>query len=267
MRLTAQDWMRILAPTSSLVCSAEGDDNPGDGGGGDRGDGDGDGDERLQKLVDQKVNAALSNHLGRFRTSFEKDLDTKLSKSLEPVTGSLSELKDTLAKGRGDHKPDKTDEEAEELKKANARIAELERKNKEAEEHAQATERKRLSSEERTALTEALSQAGVDKNRIRAAVALLYNEDRRVKRDDEGNIVFLVPKAGYTDEVKLEDGIPDWLKTEEGKAFLPATGAAGSGATGSQRQQRRKGGPMTKEEKKAEARRTLMEAHGFRVPE
>ena len=211
----------------------------------------------VEDLVNAKVNAAISTHLGRFRQSFEKDLTANISKMMEPITGKLEsfgELAEKLQNPSEGDQGQQTSQELEELKKAQARIAELERKNQEAEAAAQATERKRLQAEERNALTQALRNSGIEDTRIRAAVSLIYNEDQRVGRAEDGSIIFKVPKAGYTDEVTLDEGLADWLKTDEGKAFLPARSAIGSGGRPSPAGRR---GPASGAEKKAEARQLL----------
>lgn len=220
-----------------------------------------------QKAIDARVNAAVSNQLSRFRKSFEADLDGKLDGKLGPIADSLKSLQDsaTSRSDQGDQDDKGNDQSLAELQKAQARIDELERKNKEAEQRAQDTEHKRLASEERTALQKALREAGVDEARLRGAVALLYGEDAVVARDSDGNIVMKVQRSGYVDEVTLDEGVAEWLKSDEGKAHLPARGTGGSGASGSTHQRRR--GPTTKEERVAEARRTLANAFGIPTQE
>jgi hypothetical protein len=240
----------------------------GQSGQGQGGEGSGDGGDGAVdvKLIDARVNAAISTQLSRFRQSFEKDVAGTISKSLEPLASRMEALT-TIGAG-GDDKKDKGkgDEAAEIQKKADARIAELERKYADSESKRESETKARARDEERAALSQALRTAGIGDNRLRAAVALLYNEDARVGRNDGGEIIFKIPKAGYTDEVTLEDGITGWLTTEEGKTFLPARGAGGSGGTGSPHQKRRSG-PSTKEERVADARRTLREASGIPVGE
>lgn len=220
-------------------------------------------DEQL-KIIDARNNAAVSNQLSRFRKSFEADLDGKLDGKLNPIAESLKAMQES-ATSRSEVQSEPSEQSLAELQKAQARIDELERKNQEAERRAQETEQKRLASEERNALQKALRDAGVDEARLRGAVALLYGEDKVIARDEDGNIVFKVARTGYVDEVPLDEGVTEWLRSDEGKAHLPARGTAGSGASGSQHQRRR--GPTTKEERVAEARKTLANAFGIATPE
>lgn len=256
-RARAQDFI----PRTICSIGDEGGDGDGGGGGDDKDDGDKGGG-----IDDAKLNGALDNRFSRFRKSFEKDVQGAIQGAIGPIADQLKVLAEAKTKVEDTDASTKAGQQAnDELKKALARIEELEGKNRDAEERATQTEAKRLRSEERTALTEALVQAGVDKSRMRAAVALIYGEDQAVGRDDDKRIVFKIPKAGYTDEVTLEEGISHWLKTDEGKAFLPAKGSAGSGAAGSNHQ--RSGRPNTKEERLAEARRTLAAASGINIQE
>ena len=263
MRIMAWGWMTICAPMSALLCSAEKDEGGTDGAGGDATTLT---EEQLTE-VDKRIHGAVSSQLTRFRTSFEKDLDGKLNGKLNPISESLKTLTERAETPPDDDKgKDKgTDDAAtKELKKAEARIADLETKNRDAEAHAQSTEKKRLASEEQRALTEALREAGCDDKRLRGAVAVLYAVDERVGRDEEGNIVMKMQRAGYVEDVKLDVGIGEWLATEEGKSYLPARGVGGSGAQGSHAKQRT-GKPGTKEQKVADARRLLAGAHGIRT--
>lgn len=245
-------WKKMMAVDGDG--GGRGDENEGEGGAGkEKGD-----TTDVEKLIDSKVNAAISTHLSRFRTSLEKDIGGTIAKSLEPFGAKLEALGNKpLDEGK------KKDKEAidEDRRKDQARIADLENKYSEEKKQREAEASARAREEERGALQTALRTAGIEDNRLRAAVALIYGEDQRVGRADNGDIVFKVQKAGYVDEVTLDDGIGDWLKSDEGKTFLPARGAAGSGASGSNHQ--RKKGATTKEERIAEARHALLAGHGM----
>lgn len=218
--------------------------------------------EEQLKAIDARTNAAVSNQLSRFRTSFEKDITESIGTAMSPLSEQLKTIGEAQAsKGEDKGKKDSAKGDRDlELKKANTRIADLERKNKEAEDRASSTETKRLAGEEKVALQKALRTAGVDdEHRVRAAVAVLFNVDKRVGRNDDNDIVFKVQRTGYVDELTLDEGVAEWVKTDEGKTFMPPRGVAGSGNKGSQRA----GKPLnTKEEKIAAARRELAAASG-----
>lgn len=90
---------------------------------------------------------------------------------------------------------------------------------------------KARSQEERSALENALRTQGVKQELLKPAVALLYTEDKRVARDDSGQIVFKIPRDGFVDDLDLETGVGEWLRTAEGKNFAAPKPVAGSGAT------------------------------------
>lgn len=236
-------------------------------------EGGGEGGDDLEKQIDARINAALGTHMTRFRNSFERDLkknvETMLTKAVSPFGKQLEELNKKFTQKPKEPKDDTTrDYEArldEERKKFEARQRELEAAFKQERELREATEHRTRVDEEKHALRAALSNAGITGPHQRAAVSLLYNEDSRVIRNEDGEIRFSVQKAGYTDEVSLDEGITDWLKTDEGKAFLPPKGAGGSGANGSQAGRPTRG-PRNKNEAKAIARLKLAEAMGIRVP-
>lgn len=260
MTARAQAWIRGLAPMSGLICSGEGDDGDDDAGGGGGGDDDLGGlTESQMKAIDKRMHATVSTHLTRFRTSFEKDLTKTIQGAINPVHEQLTAMAEEKAK-KGGKKDDDADADAEQRKKYESRIADLEKARDDERKLREEEAAKAARKEERSVLSDALREAGVDNSRVRAAVALL-NEDGVVGRDDDGKIVWKIQRAGYTDEVALEAGIAEWLKTEEGKAHLPARGVAGSGGTGSQRGKR--SGKQTPDERRADARRILLSAHGI----
>ena len=79
----------------------------------------------------------------------------------------------------------------------------------------------------RQKLTDALVSGGVEAPRARHAVGLLVDAEKRVRWSEEDDK--LVFQRGEHDEVDLAVGIKDWLKTDDGKFYLPPKGAQGSG--------------------------------------
>jgi len=278
------NWRQFIAPTPGICSIGEGEGG-GDGGGGGGSGGEGENqlpegmNDDMAKFMDQRIHSALGVHLTRFRSSFEKDLDKKLEAGFSPLNeqlGSIGEFIQNQKKsqqqngqnGANGHNgqgapaiPQEWEARFSDMqKKYEGRINELEEKNRQ-EANAREQERmERLQTEEKHALSSALANAGIEGSRARAAMSLLYTEDKRVTRNDDGDIVFLVPKAGYVDQVTLDEGITDWLKTEDGKAFLPPRGAGGSGGKGSQHRRGQK--PPSKAEKQAQAKVQLAEIMG-----
>ena len=93
------------------------------------------------------------------------------------------------------------------------------------------TERSRARAADRDArLTAIASTAGVDKNRLRGAVALLREG---VVFDKDGNPTMKAKRNGYEEDVDLETGAKEFFGTDEGKAYLAPTSPAPRGGSGS----------------------------------
>src|SRR6185369_7798539 len=106
-----------------------------------------------------------------------------------------------------------------------AQQAELEKERKAREDE----KAQRLKDEETTKAKDAMAAADIkDPEDQRAALAVL-REDKRIGRDDEGHVCFLVQKDGYVDKVPIDQGIKDWVNTPAGKRYQPARGVGGSG--------------------------------------
>ena len=79
-------------------------------------------------------------------------------------------------------------------------------------------------------LTELVTAAGVDKLRVRGAVAILRDQ---VKIDEHsGDLSMTVQRKGYTEDVDLDDGVAEFFATDEGKAYLAPQGRQGGGGGG-----------------------------------
>lgn len=88
-----------------------------------------------------------------------------------------------------------------------------------------------------SSLRELLQAGGVDKNRVRGAVALLRD---LTKFDDKANAWVFV---GDEEDLDFDAGVKAWLETDEGKAFRgpPGVGGGGAGAGTGAPQLRRSG--------------------------
>ena len=88
---------------------------------------------------------------------------------------------------------------------------------------------KQQRTEERTVLGTALEKAGVKPSLRPAAIALLI-ERGALARDAEGAVIYKSRDAAGAEEIKqVEAGIADWIKSDEGKEYLPPKEAGGSG--------------------------------------
>ena len=186
----------------------------------------------------EKPSYMTAAEFNKASTAREKKLLERIDKILEEKTAkqkAAEEVDDSDAgdesEDKGDAKDDKTaakspsDAMAKQLASLQRQLTRErnEREKERAEREAQSAKMAR--DEERTKLSEALAAAGV-KN-VRGAVALLHTEDKRVRRNDEGKIVFVDEND---DEFDLAAGIKHWIGSEEGKAYMPPRGASGSGA-------------------------------------
>lgn len=82
----------------------------------------------------------------------------------------------------------------------------------------------------RTSLLESLGKQGLDPKRAgNAADGLLHRKVVRYLDEDSDDIVFVGDDGG---ELDLATGVETWAKSEDGKIFIPPSGASGSGGSG-----------------------------------
>lgn len=256
------DPFRLVAPRSSLLCSNEGGGDGtggggegGDGKGGDGNGGDGNGqpqglDAETKKFIANTINSSVASFMKR--DSFKQSI----AESVSGVVGNAvaEALKQNQqqpnpepepGKGKGD-KPDPRDAEIAKMKSEQEK---LRRKMEESEQAAQAEKTKARTQAERSKLTDALRKGGVDDSRIGAAVAYLYLDQKRIKRDpDTDKIVMSFEREWGEELLPLDKGIPEYLKSDEGKAFLPPLQAGGSGNKGGRPPTRKPGEKATRGE-------------------
>ena len=165
----------------------------------------------------------------------DKRLMGQIEKLLETRLSSLTQRAAAPADDPDDDEPHAAPAQGQQAAPEDRRFAKLERQlakeraAREAAEKATAERDAKASrDDERARLSGLLQEAGISGAKLKAAVAVLHTEDRRVKRDADGSIVFV---ADDGDEVPLAAGIKTWLNSEEGKTYLPPRGSSGSGAT------------------------------------
>jgi hypothetical protein len=205
-------------------------------------------DEADKKFITDLLGASLKEATKDFATTetLKKVVDQNIAKAVEglKIDDKIAAMKpkdepkdDTAAKAKGD----KIDPE---LAKLQEKLTQLEQKNRATEERAQAETAKREESEAISAWREALAANGVPSDRQAIAIAKLHHADKLTKRDAEGKLhVSVARAAGYTDNLSLTDFVKEYVGTDEGKTFLPPTGASGTGTGGST--EKRGGGNKT----------------------
>lgn len=216
------------------ICSADDDPPKGDDKGDDKGGGGGDDkiDPKIEKFVMSAVNGALVSHGKRQDTRFGEMLKTQLgefAKTFKPVVSDDKPDDKPDDKGKGG-KPDPA------VIRLTETVEGLKSQLKAKDDENKAIQDKTKRSEERSALSGALNKLGIPEARAAGAIALLHTERQVVTRNDDGQIVMKVKRTyqGQASEelVPLEDGIAEWAKTEEGKTYMPAVKAGGSGERG-----------------------------------
>lgn len=155
-------------------------------------------DEKF-KAVDEKVTAAAK------------------AKEEEPPAGGKG--------GKGDDKAGKGDTDP----RIAAQIAKLEKDLEEQKSARLRAEEKEKSAKLEGSARDALIKAGVPAERVGHAMAFIHNAQNRVRFDDKGAVGLHFQREGYEEIVPIEKGVAEWLKTTDGKAFLPPSGAQGTG--------------------------------------
>lgn len=201
-------------------------------------------EERLGKMIDARLNKAISTHLKREMPKLAETIGASvlasMQKAREEETEASGEGGAAAASGEGAGKGKAGGGEATLPPEVEKRIRALEKVTKDAERRAQEAEARAKEMEDRRRLdeendlsTKALLGIGI-KDEVQLESALLFHRGKgRIKRDDDGKPVFVRKgRDGDEETVPLEQGLKEWAKTEEAKRFLPATNAAGSGSQG-----------------------------------
>lgn len=231
--------------TSSLLATA--DDGGGDGGAG--------GDDKpvtsaqVQQMikdglkdVNKTVNTAVTAQITRalaadaFKTSLadivKASIGDTVKEALETTRGAQGGAGG--AAGGNDDKGGKptgqtAPEETPAYKALQKQIDKLTQE-RDAEKTARAKEaEERKVTEEKGILTETLTKLGCAPKRVKAAVALLYTEEKRLARGEDGKLTF---RDDEGTELPLEAGLKEWTAGDVGQEFLPARDVKGSGGTG-----------------------------------
>lgn len=227
-----KDMMIFKPRLPRLVCSIEN-------GIGDGANGGGDGaptfnleqfQSEMKDFVIKAVNGAISTHLSR-------SLDNRFEENNKSLLGQLEKMiGNQPAPAASSSETGNVDIDTA-IKNATApllkQLEEQRAANERAAAQAKAERENRMRQEETGALQSALTSAGVPGPLAQAAVNLLHPH---LERDSEGNIVFVSKETGptgsYDERVSISEGVGRYLKTEDGKHFLPARQVTGSGNRG-----------------------------------
>jgi hypothetical protein len=200
------------------------------------------GDDAAHGVTEDRVNQIVDNAIAKRLGAFEK----KQSKTLEDFGKSLaSTLGDTLGasldeklsalKPSADKDKPKTEpidlSQHPEFKAIKRQNEDLQKRLDAADTEKRAARASTRDVKLRERLQKELIDRGVDAKRARKAVNELVDGEKLVfyeSDDDDAQVVFRDADGG---NIALSAGIKSWVATEDGKFFLPPSGASGSGDT------------------------------------
>lgn len=185
------------------------------------------GDGNTPKYVTaEELNRAITARFSDHQKKLEKHLDG-FSTSL---MGKLEDLIKTAPPSSATAEPTKSAAESPEFKGLMKQMAELEKVNQRIQLERDAERTKSRDAALRQNLSDALIKHGVDATRVKHAVGILVDSEKRVRFEDDGET--LVFKDTDNTDVDLLTGVKSWVKSDDGKFFLPPRGVNGSGDRG-----------------------------------
>lgn len=190
----------------------------------DGGDGGGELTDAQRTEITNLVNAAVSGQLSR---KLPNAITAALEAGLKPIQDSIAQLggrrddddgggndddddqgQQQRGKNKGKQPARGKDPEVEAMRK---QLADMKRERDQEREQTRNGKRDQL-------LREQLEAAGVDKNRIRGAIAVLRES---MKYDDKaGEWVYRIKRDGIDEDLDVETGVSEWAATDEGKSYL-----------------------------------------------
>ena len=115
-------------------------------------------------------------------------------------------------------------------------LAELQAKDKQRDAELKDVAKREREGKRDAMLADHLGKAGVDKNRVRGAAAVLRDSMVWVDtaNNGQGGWVYRAQRDGYHEDLDVAAGVKEWAATDEGKAYVAANpqlrGGAGTGA-------------------------------------
>ena len=171
-------------------------------------------DKALEERVSKIVNSALTSHMKRVKPGLGAEELEKFLEDREAKRAEAGEAEKSKSKGG--------DSEVEKLRKQLEKQAKDFAEMKATAEKANAAKR---DTDGRMALSQELEKGGITGQRLKHALNHLRAEGL-VKFGEGDKLVFTQGE----EDVDLAAGVVGWLKTDDGKHFLPPSGAGGSGS-------------------------------------
>lgn len=247
-----------------------GGNNGGQGGeGGEGGDGGDEGGDDISELVNAAVTAQFSRRLPTMMSqAIARAMETALPTIVEQVTTQIAAAQGGQqgqggapggqgqqgqqgqggagAAGGQQQGGVQADPEVAKLRK---QLDDVNKRLAQQAEQAQAQEAEARNARRDAMLTDHLTKLGVDKHRLRGAMAIardamVWDGEAQTPTGGKGAWVWRAQRNGYTEDLTIEAGLGEWGKTDEGKSYIAAQpqlrGVVGSG--GHQTHQRQQGG-------------------------
>lgn len=182
-------------------------------------------------VTEDRVVEIINRAMSARNKTFEKQIADKFDGNFKELRETLGKLGETRDKAPKEGKKNKDgDEEADPAVKSMQReLADLKGEVTRAKQIASDERAKNRTATLRSKVTDELAKHGItDPTRIKHALALLVDSEKRISfQDDDGdNIVF---RDSNDDPLDLTQGLKSWVKSDDGKHFLPPSGTRGSG--------------------------------------
>ncbi len=150
-------------------------------------------------------------------------LEAKKAPDVDALVKAALEVEAARVKAEAEKGKPNTDPKVD--PKIAEQIAQLTAKLEDASAKTTAAEKARAESVMLSHLRDALGKAGIPANRIPQAVGWLHDTAKRIELNDAGVPVMVFDRTGaggaYKDRPALADGVAEWLKSDEGKSYLP----------------------------------------------
>lgn len=190
----------------------------------------GPGDEAPKFVTEEQLNKAITARFKGLEDKVQKSFGDSFSAFTEKLRTEIAALvKTPEAKPEGEKKKDGDTPGAEgpELRSLKEQVARLTKLADDARSERDTERTKSRDASLRQTLADALAHAGIEGVRARHAIGLLVDSEKRVRYADQGDAV--VFRRSEHEEAPLDEGLGEWLKSDDAKLYLPPRHAGGSG--------------------------------------
>ncbi len=184
--------------------------------------------EQLTKMV----NSAVTSQLGRYRQKADEQFATISNQMATLVEAVSNQPEPTTKEATSEEQSQVASEYEARMKKMQAEMKKIENNLAERTRQLQEQESQARDQAARGALRDALAEAGVPADRLKQAVGFVYDAEKRVSYDENGELGFSVQESWGVDRLSVSEGAAKFLESDEGKMYLPPRDAGGSGNEG-----------------------------------